>query len=798
MAQGESQILLAMIKIEPAPEELQAELAKLRERVRQLEAEAKSRQDIEDQLNRFFTTLNDMFCVAGTDGTFKRLSPAWKNLLGFSLEELLDKPFLDFIHPDDHRMTLAAFEKFRTTYDVDLLEARCRTKSGIYKWLQWRPIGVLDEQYIYAMAMDITSRKLAEEAMRKSDSNLRAILENTRQSFVLLNHEGRIRSFNTIAADIIQNMTGKRLQEAAFYRDFVTPEDILFYEANFAAAMNGQTVRNETQIKLPDNSLGWIETVYNPVVDDAGKISGVVIGTVNVTKRKQAELVVQQSEEKYRKLMEAANDAIFVTDEQTGLIIDANKKAEELIGRTGDELIGMYHRELYSAEDADQYEIFFKSNLQPSAIGSPQIYVQHSDGRKIPVEVSTSRVDVGNRTILQGVFRDIRERQQAELEKERLTEQLIRSQKMEAIGTLANGIAHDFNNIMGVVLMATNLLQQKTKEPTLQKHLKTVQEAVDRGAAIARQLLVFSRTAKMKMQPIEVAGIVKQVTRMLEHSLSKNISITTSTLSKDDVVLGDSNQLYQTFLNLGINAGDAMPNGGTLNFTVSSERGKGLAEKSEQDVPERFVVITVTDSGTGIPKDVQDRIFDPFFTTKEVGKGTGLGLAIVHGIIKSHKGWIDVQSRLGQGTTFTIHLPAVNQQVSKPEPLVAVPSCGSGTILLVDDEMALRVGLAEGLKELGFSVIEARDGAEGLEAYTKRQSEIDLVVTDLGMPAMNGDEMFRSIKDINRKAKVIMMTGYIMGERQSTLLEQGMYEIIQKPFQMSRMLQIIRDAVQVK
>jgi PAS domain S-box-containing protein len=382
-------------------------------------------------------------------------------------------------------------------------------------------------------------------------------------------------------------------------------------------------------------------------------------------------------------------------------------------------------------------------------------------------------------------------------ERKRLEHQLIQSQKLEGVGTLAGGIAHDFNNLLAMILGSAELLrEQLTANPDLKKYADGIVEASNRGASISRQLLLFSRPNEAVLKHISLSETIVELKDMLKHFLPKSITIVTKQTATDAVILGDAGQIHQALLNLSLNAGDAMANNGTLTieeFTVDAE---AIRTRFGYDAAAPYAAVAISDTGTGIDESILKNIFDPFFSTKEKGKGTGLGLAIVHGIVKNHNGFIDVDSTVGTGTTFTLYFPSLPQ----PAQAIAPPAVShddehSGTILLVDDEQLLREMLAEFLTDIGYSVHEATNGNEALEFFTVNRDSIDLVITDLGMPEMGGEELYRRLRDLDVNVKVIVSSGYLDGTTRNDLLDMGIETVLTKPFKMQDIQKAVRSVL---
>jgi PAS domain S-box-containing protein len=390
------------------------------------------------------------------------------------------------------------------------------------------------------------------------------------------------------------------------------------------------------------------------------------------------------------------------------------------------------------------------------------------------------------------------ERSRAEEEKVKLEVQLRQSQKMEAIGRLAGGVAHDFNNLLTGILGYANLLKEKSDPgDNIFQAAEMIERAAGRAAQLTGQLLGFARKGKHQNVPVDLTGTIHEVIGLLKHTIDKNIVIRQRLRAHPASVLGDPGQMQQVILNLAVNARDAMPLGGELCFeTDLVELDSSYCRTYAGATPGQYYMVSITDTGCGIPLEIQDRIFEPFFTTKEPGKGTGMGLAMVYGIVKNHGGSIRVHSEVRQGTTFKVYLPvpaeSPDSQVISQEIALAP---GIGRILVVDDEEMVRTVTKEMLSSLGYQVVTVSDGQEAVEYYRGFGTEIDLVIIDMIMPKLGGRDCFRALKAINPSVKAILATGYDRNGAAQEILNAGMLGFVQKPYQMSQLSEVIANVL---
>jgi two-component system cell cycle sensor histidine kinase/response regulator CckA len=338
-----------------------------------------------------------------------------------------------------------------------------------------------------------------------------------------------------------------------------------------------------------------------------------------------------------------------------------------------------------------------------------------------------------------------------------------------------------------------DMIEQKEKNQDIQRYVDMGKKAVERGAGVAKQLLLFSRSEKGDFKPISLHHIVNEVLNIIRHSFPKNIELEMKSRMDEGIISGDSGQIHQALLNLCVNARDAMPNGGTLSIQLSSVRKEEIMEMYPTAHTIDYVLLSVTDTGDGMTPEVKERIFDPFYTTKEHGRGTGLGLSIIYGIVNSHNAFIKVESEVGKGSTLSLYFPTIQAVGVTPESNIKEDIIGgTETILVIEDEEHLREIVTTTLKNVGYNILVAKDGLEGLNIYKERYQEIDLVFSDLGLPKLPGDQMFLQMKKMHSNIKAIIVTGYIEIEKKSNLYKQGVKQVIQKPLQMSDILNSVR------
>jgi signal transduction histidine kinase len=402
---------------------------------------------------------------------------------------------------------------------------------------------------------------------------------------------------------------------------------------------------------------------------------------------------------------------------------------------------------------------------------------------------------VGERTL---DLRETNTRLQAEMEQRKLAEaHLLRAQRLESIGTLASGIAHDLNNMLSPILMSAELLRMNLPEES-QKLINMIEASAKRAAGVVRQVLTFARGMEGERVLLQPRHLLREITNVALETFPKNIRIQCELPKEIGCMEGDATQLQQVLMNLCVNARDAMPDGGTLRLCAETiEFDSEYASMTPDVRPGSYVAVRISDTGTGIPQEIIGKIFDPFFTTKPLGKGTGLGLSTVLGIVKTHGGFLEVRSELGKGTTFEIFLPlAAENVVSIADKDDAPLPIGHGElILVVDDESEVRTMTAAVLKQYGYQVLTAADGAQAVSIYAQRSAEIRVVLTDIMMPVVDGVALCRVLRKMNPEVCLVASTGYAEPSRVKELNSLNVHRVLSKPFNTGTLLAAIDEAI---
>ena len=546
------------------------------------------------------------------------------------------------------------------------------------------------------------------------------------------------------------------------------------------------------RVVLPNGTIRWKIARGCAVKDGSGVTTSLVGVVLDVTDRLRNEQELHQSEQRYRELFENANDMIY-THDLAGNFTSINHAAERVLGYTHDDVPALNVRDVVAPE-----HLVVAQRMIASKVGGDvsrteyELEVRSKTGRRVTLEVNTRLITRDGAIIgVQGIARDVTERK-------RLEWQLGQSQKMEAVGQLAGGIAHDFNNLLTAILGNAQLAQLGNGVTAeLRECLAEIANASHRAAALTRQLLVFSRQEQIDRQPVCLANTLADFMKMLRRIIGEHIDVQLAIGSDVPAVFADSAQIEQVVLNLAVNARDAMPGGGRLAIELDQVTVTQSEVTPSSTIPAgRYARLRFTDTGCGIRADVRERIFEPFFTTKPVGEGTGLGLAVVYGIVRQHDGFIDVVSAPGEGTRFTVYLPAVDRAVVVPPEPAAVPmSAGRETILVAEDEPALRRLTDRLLTGLGYTVIVAEDGAGALEVFEQRRDEIDLLLLDIVMPGKGGRDVYSTVRAMSSDVPIVFMTGYSAEVAPHALGSDTGCPVLYKPYDVDALSTAIRDAL---
>jgi PAS domain S-box-containing protein len=627
----------------------------------------------------------------------------------------------------------------------------------------------------------------AEAALRQSEANLRAIFNTSLQAFVLVGRNGSIQALNPTAREWAGRITGRRLHEGDRIHDFIPDAADAFHQA-----LAGEARSAERCLPDQDGTERWYETTHAPVVDEHGEVIGVCLNARDVSERKQAEQALRDSEARYRDLFDNASDLVCSTTLE-GRFLYVNPAWHAAMGSTDESLASRRFPDLVHPDSLERYRDVVDRAKAGETPGHVDLVLLTTAGVPLTLEgnISCTTSD-GGPPRLRGIYRDVTERKRVE-------EQLRRAERMQAAGRLAGGVAHEVNNMMtGVIGFSEFLMRSLDPTDPRRTEVTEIIKAGTRAADVTRQLLAFTRQQFLRPEKLSINAVVRDLEKMLRRVLGEDHRFDLALAPEAGEIRADRGQLEQVLVNLMLNARDAMPARGRVTIaTAAVELDDTYAQRHDGVTLARgeYVQLSLSDTGVGMERDVQARIFEPFFTTKPVGQGTGLGLSTVYGIVKQSDGFVWVYSEPGLGTTFKIYLPRVGAAHTPPLPADRTPATrgGAETILIVEDEDLVRALASRSLRERGYRVVEARQGADAIRQLEDEAAEVDLVITDVVMPEMGGRELARRLAELRPSLPVLFISGYT-GEDviQRGLLEPGA-PFQQKPFTPDGLARKVRE-----
>ena len=720
-------------------------------------------------------------------GTIVAVNQAGAEHLGKTVEQIKGTLLRDYF-PDDVSQKRAgkgreAIQLRQTVTFEDQIEGR---------WYRSTIIPITDKgrriTHLAIYGVNTTEYHHALEALRKTESLYRLHFEYVSDVIYSIDPNFTLINISPSVERVLGYKPEKLLRRPFQELNILAPEYVGQAASDIMRVLRGERIPSVVyQFIARDGTRRWGEVSGAPLIED-GRVAAVVSVARDITERKHAEEALQQSEERYRSLVENTLDGYFMCEIPSGRFIFLNQRICDLAGYAMEEGLRLT---LWDVVDPDEHTRIGE-RIQARMEGKAPPFASNiyrairKDGSRFRAEISTSLVTYQGKPVMQGVLRDI-------TEGEKLQAQLQHAQKMEAIGTLAGGIAHDFNNLLMGIQGRTSLMMAEV-DPSypVAEHLMGIEEYIKSATELTKQLLGFARAGKYEVKPTDLNELLKNSSQLFGRT-KKEISIYHK-LQKDLwAVEADKKQIEQVLLNLYVNAWQAMPAGGELYLQTENAILDEDHARTHFVQPGKYVKVSITDTGVGMDEATRQKVFDPFFTTKEMGRGTGLGLASAFGIIKNHKGTINVYSEKGKGTTFTMYLPASEKQIVKEKEPVMEMLKGSETVLLVDDEqMVLDVGVPM-LEKLGYRVIPAKDGRAAIERYQEKIEEIAMVILDMIMPEMNGGETYDRLKEINPDIKVLLSSGYSINGHAQEILSRGCNGFIQKPFRLIDLSQKLRE-----
>ncbi|RDS82815.1 PAS domain S-box protein [Dyella monticola] len=615
----------------------------------------------------------------------------------------------------------------------------------------------------------------------------------TDYAIFMLDTTGHVASWNSGA----EKIKGYRAEEIIghHFSNFYTPEDRAagIPQLALATAMRDGRFEAEGWRVRKDGTRFWANVVIDPVLDN-GQLIGFAKVTRDASIRRSAELALFESERRFRGIVNTALDAFAQIDE-SGRVIEWNPQAHELFGWSREQVLGKPLADLCFPSDDNSAQTWLASVwTHKLSRQTHQFIAANRAGRRFTAELSASVLSLASGPLMNIFMRDMTEKIQMET-------QFRQSQKMEALGQLTGGIAHDFNNILQAIsssLEVVDIIGKREHFTQADKHLQNALGSVRRAAVLTQRLLTFARRQTLDPQAVNVNGLVDSMREMLRHSIGEHIALEFALPEDLWPAHCDANQLENAILNLAINARDAMPHGGRLCIEASNVTGEDPDAFNVLATDGHYVKLSVVDNGTGIPSHIKERVFDPFFTTKPVGQGTGLGLSMVYGFTHQSGGHCVIESELGEGTRISLLLPRYRGPMQAPgEPPASVSGhrARGEHVLLVEDQPMVRDAINEVLSKLGYSVTVASDGLEGLSIAMSAEP-FDLIITDIGLPGVNGRSLANSVRSKQPHVPVLLMTGYDTTLTPSSVeLPAGM-SVLSKPFNVDTLTEEVRQLIE--
>lgn len=785
-------------------EDLQKQIRELEQRLSESSNVINRLKNTDHLYKSIFNAANDAIVITDSiNGRILHVNQKMLEMFGYTYDEALHLDFQTMSEDVPPYGKTGVNEYFRkaASGSAQLFEWKAKHKNGKLFWAEMNLELVVLEgtDRILANLRDINKRKMAEEELRESEEKFRTLTELSHVGTFLTDPDGKATYVNSRCAEIVGVPVDKAL--SFDWVQYLHPDDSDRVVNEWVKAVeNKKSFKQEYRYVHSDGKVVWTRGETTPVRNEQGEVS-VFIGTmVDITALKQAEKELRQNEALFRELFDniEIGVAIYETqdDAQSFVLRELNLYGLEKGKVKKRDVIGCEVRDVFPGIVAlGLFEIFQKV----WKTGKPQRHTSslyQDDTITLWVENYVSRLPSNQ---LVAIYEDVTDKRQAKIEKETLEKQLAQVQKMESIGHLAGGVAHDFNNMLAVILGHTELaLLQADENHDLYTDLKEIQKAAKHSADITKQLLAFARKQTISPKKIDLNDTVERMLNMLRRLIGEDIDLVWKPDTRIWPVIMDPTQIDQILTNLCVNARDAINGVGRTIIET------GIKKFDEEDcnehpgfIPGDFVMLTVSDNGCGMDKNTLDNLFEPFYTTKDIGKGTGLGLATVYGIVKQNNGFVNVYSEPGHGSTFKIYLPRLfaDEDVDEVVPHEKSAAGGTETILLVEDEPSILSMTRTMLEQKGYTVLPSGSPGEAMEKAKNHSNGIDLIMTDVVMPGMNGRDLAGHIAVLYPGIRLLFMSGYTA----NVIAHQGILDdgvvFIQKPFSMEDLAKKLREVL---
>ena len=765
--------------------------------------------ELELERSRLFNLSPDLLCIGDFDGHFKQLSPAWERTLGYPRTELMSRPYLFFVHPDDVARTQECMLQLTRGREVIDFENRYRRSDGAWRWLEWRAIAAPEQSLIYASARDVTeqreTRRALEQARRFSERitevmpSVLYVDDVAEHRNIYINQQGVLSLglpkdfFSASDVDVTQMLMHE--EDAPKYREHV---------ARLATLADGEIAQVTYRMRHADGSWRWFhghDSVFER--DSEGRVRLLIGTATDITAIKDAEVALRETNQRLDFILSAANMGAWELDLELGTVRCTDSLARLLdlssedTPKTFNDLMSLIDPEDRENERQRMNEVAANGSLYQSEF---RMNRSQGDTRWMACVATLVRDESEKPVRLLGLMREITQRKQAESDRKRMEQRIRQAEKMEALGALAGGIAHDFNNILTAINGNARLtLHELPPDHPVRINIEEIHRGAMRATDLVSRILAFSRNEEPALRQVDLAAIVDEAVRLLRSTMPAMIEIRFQSSSVPPV-LADATQIHQVLMNLGANARDAMSSrGGVLTITLRElPVDAHLLARAPELSGDTCVCLTVEDTGVGVRPEDLDRIFEPFFTTKAQGQGTGMGLAMVHGIVRRHGGMILASGSPGSGAKFDIYFPtAVRRTEASQAPIESQIVHGRGErILYVDDEEPLVFLATRMLKRMGFQVEGFTDPAQALREFERDPHRFDMVITDLGMPGMSGLDLAAELLRIRPNLPLMLTSGYVRIEDAERARMIGAEDIVLKPNTIEEMGPLILSRLQ--
>jgi two-component system, cell cycle sensor histidine kinase and response regulator CckA len=757
--------------------------------------------DSEEKYSKAFNVSPDSININRvSDGVYFAVNEGFTRITGYTAEDVIGRSSMSHdlnIWADDadrHRLV----EGLKPDGQVVGLEARFRCKDGsiITGLMSARTLTINGEECLLNITRDISDRKKAERALEASNSALRSLVDTLPVAIVSLDRDNRVREWNP-AAEKMFGWSAREMLGNPY--PLVPPHKEAEFRDSIVRILRGERLAEWETVRQARNGVLVDVRISTALIPDAEGRGGDPLRIAMITditdwKKDQTQL------RQLSRAVEQSSSSIVITDLE-GKIEYVNPRFTQLSGYTLEESIGKNPRILKSgATPPEEYSRLWET-IKSGGEWSGEFHNRKKNGDLYweSAQISPIKDPNGVVTHFLAVKEDITERKQMELH-------IREMETMESLGTLAGGVAHDFNNILGIILGHVSLLEMRRNENSaFEQSVRSINSAIQRGAGLVRQILTYARKTEVHPESIDVNKAILDLSRMIQETFPRTVEIILNLGEQIPIISMDNTQLHQALLNLCINARDAMMEqregrapGGKLTIRTLLVDGAVLSPREGADPSLQYVEISVSDQGTGMTDATVQRIFEPFFTTKELGRGTGLGLSLVYGVVKTHGGFVDVDSRLGEGTVFRLYFPVSGSAApgeDRPQEGEG-PAEGRGEgVLIVEDEETLLELLESAFLDKGYRVFLASDGVRGIAAYKEHMKEIAVVVTDFGLPKADGAALLGSLQELNPSVKVIVASGFFEPQVRANLVKKGVRALISKPYGLSEVLTVVRRVI---